>query len=82
MRSSGRYYRMQNNELAHISHKIAIFLKIRNNHFKPRVLEKVASALDGSDRPVAKIYGEGGVKEPRKIPTVDEAIAGKMGDLI
>jgi DNA polymerase (family X) len=73
---------MRNSEIAEIFRDISLFLEMQEEKFKPRAYEKVSYSLEALEKPVAKLYEQGGVKALRAIPGVGEAIAEKIEEII
>lgn len=61
---------------------MAAYYEMEGVPFKPQAYEKAAMAVEESDREIADIYEEQGVKGLKKMPGVGASIAEHIGELI
>lgn len=73
---------MNNQEIAAILNKIAIFLEMDDVQFKPRAYEKAARSLEALEEDVGEIYQKGGIEALTEIPAVGQSIAKKIEEMI
>ncbi|MDP2930192.1 MAG: DNA polymerase/3'-5' exonuclease PolX [bacterium] len=65
----------KNQELAKVFRQLAIFLEMKDIPFKPYAYERAALGVETSDKDMADIYHEGGLKALEGIPGVGKNIA-------
>src|SRR5262245_43352586 len=73
---------MRNVELARCFRDIAAYLDMEEVPFKPRAYEKAAQAIESSDRPLAELHREGGVKALCAIPGIGKSMAEKIDEML
>src|SRR5260221_8850990 len=73
---------MTNAEVGACLREMALFLDMTGVQFKPRPYEKAAQTVEGLDRRLDEIHGEGGLKALAALPSIGKGIAERIVDIL
>jgi len=74
---------MTNQAIAAVFRRLADLLElIDENPFKLRSYRNAAETIEGTPRPLAEIFAQGGAEKLRELPGIGEAISRKIVDLL
>ena len=73
---------VSNQDIAIILSEIAIYLDMQAIPFKPRAYEKAAEVVAGLEESLRATYEKGGLKALKEIPSIGQAIAEKIEELV